>query len=120
LLGVLEESFSAQRRLLIFATSRDKDARGMLRRLLSGFDQVIFTRYLTNPRAVPPQALAAMASELTGRNYGVSETPADAWEQVYRLAMPEDLICVTGSFFLAGELRRHIRTRLGPLGGSRR
>jgi folylpolyglutamate synthase/dihydropteroate synthase len=36
------------------------------------------------------------------------ETAADptaAWRRVRELAGPEDLVCATGSFFLAGEMR---------------
>ena len=109
---VLDESFSAPRRLLVFATTHDKDVRGMLSRLLAKFDHVILTRYLNNPRAVPPEELAAAAAELTGRQCRVCRAPADAWEQVGTLAKPEDLICVTGSFFIAAEIRHLIRAGL--------
>jgi len=111
LVRVLDESFSVRRRLLLFAATYDKDIRGMLLRLLREFDHAILTRYLTNPRAVPPEELGAMAAELTGRRYPVSPTPADAWEQIRGLASPEDLVCVTGSFFIAAEIRRLIRGR---------
>ena len=57
LVEVLDESFSAGRRLLVFATTQEKDLRGMLQRLLGRFDHVIFTRYSNNPRSVPPQEL---------------------------------------------------------------
>ena len=64
LVEVLDESFSARRRLLIFATTQEKDLRGMLERLLGRFDHVIFTRYLSNPRSVPPEQLQALAADL--------------------------------------------------------
>ena len=41
-------------------------------------------------------------------------TPAEAWDAVRRLATPDDLICITGSFFLASEMRCQIAAR--PLG----
>jgi dihydrofolate synthase/folylpolyglutamate synthase len=61
---VLDESFSCRRRLLVFATTRDKDVGGILQVLLPRFDEVIFTRYSTNPRSVPPEELDALASGL--------------------------------------------------------
>ena len=121
LLDVLEESFSVGRRLLVFAASEEKDLGGMLDRLLGRFDEVIFTRYLTNPRAVPPEELARHGLDLTGRRYPVCGDPGDALRAVRRLAAPDDLICVTGSFFIAAEIRcrlaAEIRCRLaaGPL-----
>ena len=67
LVETLEESFSAGRRWLIFAVSSDKDVRGMLRCLCGHFDEIYFTRYSSNARAVPPQELQRLAEELTGR-----------------------------------------------------
>ena len=59
LVETLEESFSAARRLLILATTQDKDVRGMLACLLGHFDEVYFTRYTNSSRAVPPARIAA-------------------------------------------------------------
>jgi dihydrofolate synthase/folylpolyglutamate synthase len=105
LLSVLDESFSPRRRLLVFATTHEKDVRGILSRLLGKFDEVFLTRYLNNPRAVPPEDLRAVATELTGRECWVCPTPAEAWDQARAAAGCEDLICVTGSFFIAAEIR---------------
>jgi dihydrofolate synthase/folylpolyglutamate synthase len=115
LIETLAESFSARRRLLIFATTQDKDLRGMLGHLLGQFDEVVFTRYLNNPRAVPPQELQALAMELSGRRYAICPEPADAWDAIHRLAGPDDLICITGSFFIAAEMRRQLASRPFPL-----
>ena len=57
LVETLQESFSVDRRLLIFATTQDKDVRGMLPCLLDHFDEVYFTRYPNSTRAVPPEEL---------------------------------------------------------------
>ena len=127
LVETLGESFSAARRLLVFAATQDKDIGGMLRVLLDRFDHVIFTRYANNPRGVPPEELQRLATAITkprpsvalegatnGRGFMLAETaptPTDAWDAVGRLAQPDDLVCVTGSFFLAAEMRRLIAER---------
>ena len=36
----------------------------------------------------------------------VAATPAEAWRKAQDLATPSDLICVTGSFFIAAEIRQ--------------
>jgi dihydrofolate synthase/folylpolyglutamate synthase len=108
LLDVLNESYSARKRYLVLATTREKDVPGMISRLATQFDQIFFTRYVNNPRSVPPEELEAIASQLTGRRYPVCAGPADAWQEVCRLAEPQDLVCVTGSFFIAAEMRREI------------
>lgn len=113
LVRVLDETFSAsiRRRLLVFATTQEKDLRGMLIRLSGRFDHVILTRYRNNPRGAPPEELAALAWEATGQRYQVCPDPAAAWGEVLRWATPEDLVCITGSFFLAAEMRSEIRAR---------
>jgi len=109
LLAVLGESFRARRRLLLMAATKEKDVRAMLERLVPAFDQLVFTRYQSNPRAVAPEELARLARELCGKECRVEESPAAAWQMVRAAAGPEDLICVTGSFFLAGEIRALLR-----------
>jgi dihydrofolate synthase/folylpolyglutamate synthase len=111
LIETLGESFAARRRLLVFASTQEKDLRGMIDRLLEQFDEVLFTQYLDNPRAVPPEELQTIAHQLSGRQYPVFSDPAAAWDAVRRLAAPEDLICVTGSFFIAAEMRRQFAAR---------
>ena len=105
LVRVLDESFACPRRLLVFAASRDKNVRGMLEVLLPRFDEVIFTRYWTNPRGVPPEELEALAAELSGIGRHVCTDPATAWQSAQKLATKEHLICVTGSIFVAAEMR---------------
>jgi dihydrofolate synthase/folylpolyglutamate synthase len=111
LLRVLAESFCVSRRRLVFATTEEKDVRGMLARLLGQFDDVVFTRYQNNPRGVPPERLQALAVELSGRQWPVFARPAEAWDAIRARAAAEDLICVTGSFFIAAEMRREIGAR---------
>lgn len=106
LLETLEESFRSRRRHLIFAASKGKDLAGMLKPLLARFDSVALTRYRSNPRATPPEQLAELAHALTGRPYPVYAEVSAAWSAVRGAAGPDDLICVTGSFFLVAEIRR--------------
>lgn len=111
LLEALEQSFSARRRVLLFATTKDKDAGGMLARLLPRFDEAVFTRYTNNPRSVPPEELARLAQELTGREFAATPDTSQAWDVVRARVGAEDLVCITGSFFLAGEMLGLVRKR---------
>jgi dihydrofolate synthase/folylpolyglutamate synthase len=106
LIETVGESFTVGKRHLIFAATKDKDNRAMMRLLTDAFDSIYLTRYTTNPRFVPPEELAAIGYELKEKNYPTFPTPQEAWEFAKRNASPEDLICITGSFFLAGELRK--------------
>jgi dihydrofolate synthase/folylpolyglutamate synthase len=122
LLATLDESFAARRRWLIFATTQEKPVREMLALLLPRFDGAVLTRYLNNPRYVPVDELAAIAVEAaTSSNcrndsppsdwLHTAESPDNAWKLVARHASADDLICVTGSFFLAAEIRQIINAR---------
>ena len=109
----LRESFTARRRILVFATTLEKDVDGMLRVLLPEFDDVVLTRYRNNARAVPVEELARLATaqctaDRTG-HWQIASDPATAWQAVHALKPnADDLICVTGSFFLLGQMRKAI------------
>jgi dihydrofolate synthase/folylpolyglutamate synthase len=101
----LKTCFPVTRRTLVFGTTREKDLEAQLRALLPYFDLVIATRYVENSRAVAPEDVAAAVFELSGQTALLAADPADALELARRATAPEDLICVTGSLFLAAESR---------------
>lgn len=94
------------KRVLIFGTSRDKDVAGLCRRLFCHFDSIILTRYESNQRGLPLAALSELASGAAGRPVHLAKDPADAWQAALRICPEDGLICVAGSFFLAGEIRK--------------
>jgi dihydrofolate synthase/folylpolyglutamate synthase len=108
LLDTLQESFGSPRRLLIFATTQEKDVRDMLRLLLPHFEAVILTRYSINPRGISIEELDDIAAEISPISRHLCSDPTAAWQQARQLATKEHLICITGSFFLAAEMRRAI------------
>ena len=105
LLRTLDESFAARRRVLVFAATRDKDVPGMLRQLLPKFDTVVVTCFQNNPRHVPVETLVSMVRGLTDQPLHAAADAAAAWKLARRFAARDDLICITGSFFIAAEMR---------------
>lgn len=105
LVDTLANSFRAARRILVFATTLDKDARGMCELLVPCFDHVVFTRYSSNPRGVEPASLAEIAKPFLSGSYCVCRDAVAAWEEVCRCTSTGDLVCVTGSFYIAAEMR---------------
>ncbi len=105
LVETLQASFPPARRLLIFASSNDKDIPGMFRVLAPHFAHAFLTRYTNNPRSVPPEDLAEFLRRSAELSCTVCPTAAKAWEAALAQARSDDLICITGSVFLAGELR---------------
>ena len=91
--------------VVIFGCCADKDVSGMLERVTHGADKVIFTR-VENIRSSDPNELAARYTELYGKMAQVAPTLNDALAIAYRAVTKEDLICVTGSFYLVGEAKK--------------
>ena len=105
LVASLNEDRIRQRRILVFAATKDKDVAGILRQLLPNFDTVILTRYLNNPRGVDLDDLGSLVESISGRQTHFAASPSSAWNLAKRIASCDDMIVITGSFFLAAELR---------------
>ena len=104
-----------RRRTLVFGSSRDKETARLLEIALPAFDRVIVTPYLLNPRAVPAEELIEIVRSLSGIPAEKASSPAEAWALAQQGLGPDDLICVSGSFFLAAEFRELLTARGLPL-----
>jgi len=122
LVETLESNFPDDNRILLLAATRDKDVRGIVRVLMPHFGQVVVTEYRENPRAVSTTELGKIVREEFGR-LGKTEVescvferdfPTDAWQLAEQLATPEQLICITGSFFIVAELRKKLIAEFSP------
>lgn len=91
-------------RTLVVAISRDKDVPAIVTELADRFDHTIVTRYVDNPRATPPDELAKLFAE-QGVQATIEEEPVAAWNQALSITPSDGLVVVTGSFFIAAELR---------------
>jgi dihydrofolate synthase/folylpolyglutamate synthase len=96
--------------VVIFGCCADKDVAGMLERITSGADKVIFTR-VDNIRSSDPNELATRYIELYGKMAQVASSLEDALAIAYRAVTKEDLICITGSFYLVGEAKKLFAAR---------
>ncbi len=88
----------------IFGCNSDKDAAGMLRELQYGADKVIFTRS-NSVKAMPPENLAEMYGEICGKMCQTAPALGEALRLARSAIGKEDLICITGSFYLIGEAK---------------
>ena len=96
--------------VVIFGCCADKDIPGMLQRITSGADKVIFVP-VTNPRTADPEELAAQYTELYGKMAQVAPSLEAALAIANRAVTKEDLIVITGSFYLVGEAKRLFAAR---------
>jgi len=93
--------------VMIFACAADKDIKGMLEQVAVGADKVIFTQAKNNPRAVSEGDLIRSFSEITGKMAQHAPDLQAALKLAARAVSRDDLILITGSFYLAGEARKH-------------
>ena len=90
--------------VVIFGCGQDKDIRGMLEQLQYGADKAIFTRS-NSPKAVFPQELADMYTEICGKMCQTAMSLNEALKIASSAIGREDLICITGSFYLVGQAK---------------
>ncbi len=102
--------------ILVIGMMRDKDREGFLTVIAPTVDEVI----LTEPSVSRAASVADLRAALGGRAeraHGVP-VPAEALAHARRLASPRDLICVTGSLLLVGEIKALLRgCALSPIRG---
>lgn len=91
--------------VVIFGCCSDKDVDGMLKLIQLGADKVIFTK-IGSPRSADPADLAHRFAEVSGRMAQVAPTLAAAFEIAEKAVTREDLICVTGSFYLVSDAKK--------------
>jgi len=96
--------------VVIFACQRDKDIPGMLRHVQLGADKIIFTTARTS-RSADPYELHAMFQDRCSKMAQVADTLEDALEIAKSAVTREDLICITGSFYIVGEAARKLRKK---------
>jgi dihydrofolate synthase/folylpolyglutamate synthase len=105
LLEALHDTFKARRLLFVFSSNQDKDLVGMVR-ALADIDVVVLTR-MKNPRTTPIEDLEKLFAEHAPHVAVYHEQESDnAMNRALMLAQPEDLICATGSLYLAAEALR--------------
>lgn len=95
----------------IFGCCQDKDLGAMLDKVNLGADKVVFTRASSNPRAADPFELQRLFAERSGKMSQAVRTLPEALEIALRAVSRDDLICITGSFYLVGEAMQYVADR---------
>jgi dihydrofolate synthase/folylpolyglutamate synthase len=103
----LTDYFSCQRAFLIVGMSADKDVTGLAQELSPIARRVAAVRS-GHPRAMPPQQVAAAFRE-AGAEAEAENEVAETLEKVLATAAGEEVICLTGSLFVAAEGRAHLQ-----------
>ncbi len=114
LADALTTEFSYERLILVFGAPEDKNIAGMMDILFPLADEIVLTT-ANHPRSASPEWLAEQA---TGNGYDAISTAstAAALELALSLAGPGDMVCVTGSIIVVGDLLNHWDSLQSPSG----
>ena len=110
LLRGVGQHFRYDSNVVIFGCCNDKDVKGMMEKLVAGADKIVFTR-VDSIRSAEPAELAALYTELYGKTAHVADTLPEALRLARRAATEDDLITITGSFYLVGQAKKMLAER---------
>lgn len=102
----LREDFSYDKLIVVFGVLADKNYRAMLKLIAPLADRLILTG-MKAKRALPPVQIEPFARTLHGCVESVPDSAA-ALDRAREVADSRDLICVAGSLYLVGEIKRHL------------
>lgn len=102
------KGFSFKKLYLIIGIADNKDHASILRQIVPLADYIFFTRFQNKERKCAHPTELLRKSEHLFKKEAQSKIYLDSWQALsdaIRLAHADDLILITGSFFLVGELR---------------
>ena len=94
----------------------------MLEHIANCFDSVVLTEFGESSRSMPLAELADLAEQIQAERresahrecvFRCESGPQSAWKAAVE-SPGTDLICVTGSFFLAAEIRTLLKSKQSP------
>lgn len=91
--------------VFLFGVLEDKDAASMLKRMRGVASEVILTDTLAE-RGLPPGELRKLASRLLNVPIEVCPDPREGLQRAREKAGKQGLICVTGSLYLVGAMKK--------------
>ncbi len=104
LASYLKETFPRKKTVLILGILKNKDVESIARILCPLADKIILTR-ADNPRALPPKDIEKTITKFCGkREILIEKKVENAILCAKNMTCCDDLICATGSVYLAGEI----------------
>ena len=110
------DSFVPEPITMVFGAMTDKNLEEMATLLFPAAQRLVLAQP-DNPRAATLEKLEELASglEISIQTY-TAGSPAEAIELAQEITQPDELICVTGSLYLIGDVQQAINLRSGFLG----
>jgi dihydrofolate synthase/folylpolyglutamate synthase len=109
LVSAIKKIFKYKKLILVFGVSKDKDVRGVLEEMLPICDSIVLTKSNVLHRASEP---AKIKEEILNMKHGIKDMiltydTEEALARALSMANPEDLVLITGSLFIVGEVKEH-------------
>ncbi|MFH1380655.1 MAG: folylpolyglutamate synthase/dihydrofolate synthase family protein [Candidatus Omnitrophota bacterium] len=104
----IERNFKYERPILVLGISKNKDTKGICGELAPIADRIILTKS-KNKRALDPEGIKKF---IKNKNIILTNSVKEAMAKASERADPNDLIVVTGSLFVIGEI--NAKTKLYP------
>ena len=95
----------------VIGCCEDKDIDGILTEASRGGDKFFFTKAKSNPRAADPRDLQRRFQEVSGKMSQVADDLPTALLEASKAVGRDDIICVIGSYYLAGEAKQWLADR---------
>jgi len=97
----ISRNFKFKKLIIILAISNNKDIEGICREVSKLADTIIITKAKTK-RATPPKKIKVF---LTNKNTCIAKNVKEAYTLARKKAGRDDMILITGSFYLIGEAK---------------
>ena len=101
----IKKIFKYNKLILVMGVSKDKDLSGILEELLAVSDRIILTKSRVVERALDPSEIERAIKRASGKETVVTSGVEEAIRAAFSFASADDLILVTGSLFIVGEVR---------------
>ena len=96
--------------ILIFALSADKEISKIINIVITSADIIIFTR-TNHPRLMEPERFIRYLPNDSDKIFLTEPDYTNALSMARRLAQADDLILITGSFYLAGAMKKLLKDK---------
>mgnify|MGYP001569465216 CR=1 FL=1 len=100
----ISEYINPEKITLLFGISQDKDIESILIEIVPGVDNVIYTT-TSNPRSTKPEDLVKIHERLFKNSCYSTDNINDGLKLAIKITYKDNLICVTGSNYLAGAIK---------------
>ena len=104
-LSAFLKQFAARPLTLVFGAMREKRVEEIADELFPLADELILTA-VDNPRSASTESLLKLAERFSGKSITITSSSAEALQIAFDKTDPNGMICVTGSLYLIGEVRK--------------